>query len=191
MPQLHDGEVIAASRLVPERFEEIFDRHYDAVVGFAVGRVGYHHAHDVAAEVFVRAFDRRHLFRDDRENALPWLFGIASNVVRERRRREARGATALARVAVRLDEEPTDFEAESMRRLDAETTRSALVDALARLSDDEYQVLMLVALGELTYDVMAENLGIPAGTVRSRLARARRRMRTLLEVDRRMEGATP
>lgn len=191
MPEMHDGDVIAASRMDPDRFEEIFDRHYDAVVGFAVGRAGFHHAHDVAAEVFVRAFDRRHLYREDRESALPWLFGIASNVVRERRRREARGASALARVAGRLGAEPVGFEAEAASRLDAETTRSALVDALTRLSDDEYEVLMLAALGELTYDVMAENLGIPAGTVRSRLARARRRMRMLLEVDGRMEGATP
>jgi RNA polymerase sigma factor (sigma-70 family) len=191
MPEMHDGEVIAASRLVPECFEQIFDRHYDAVVGFAVGRIGFDEAHDVAAEVFVRAFDRRHLFRDDRETALPWLFGIASNVVRERRRRETRGATAMARVAGRMGEQSVGFEADATRRLDAQATRSALADALARLSDDEYEVLMLVALGEFTYDVMAENLGIPAGTVRSRLARARRRMRLLLEADRRMDGATP
>lgn len=191
MPELHDGEVIAASRLFPERFEQIFDRHYDAVVGFAVARVGFDGAHDVAAEVFVRAFDRRHLFRDDRETALPWLFGIASNVVRERRRRETRGASAIARVAGGLGEYSVAFETEAAHRLDSATTRSALTDALARLSDDEYEVLMLVALGEFTYDVMAENLGIPAGTVRSRLARARRRMRVFLQTDRRMDGATP
>lgn len=179
MVDRHDGADIAASRHDPDRFEVIFDRHYDAVVRFAAGRVGEVHAHDVAAEVFVRAFDRRHLFREDRRSALPWLFGIATNVTRERRRKEARGAFALRRAAVEEPAEET-FDVAAAARLDAAATRPALAYGLGRLSDDEYQVLMLAALGDLTYEAMAADLGIPVGTVRSRLHRARRRMRDFL-----------
>lgn len=180
MADRHDGAEIAASRRDPDRFEVIFDRHYDAVVRFAAGRVGRVHAHDVAAEVFVRAFDRRHLFREDRASALPWLFGIATNVLRERHRKETRGAFALRRMAGEGSLEET-FDVEAAARIDAAASRPVLAWGLERLSDDEYQVLMLAALGDLTYEAMAADLGIPIGTVRSRLHRARRRMRDVLD----------
>ncbi len=188
----HDGLVIAASRRDPDRFEAIFDRHYDAVVRFAAARAGESVAHDVAAEVFIRAFDRRHLFREDRPSALPWLLGIAVNVLRERHRKETRGVSALRRAAGdRVEDVPFELEADA--RVDAAASRDALAAALGRLSEDEYEVLVLAALGELTYEAMASDLGIPVGTVRSRLHRARRRMRELLEVpgDGSAERAVP
>lgn len=187
--QVTDGEIIAASRRRPELFEVIFDRHYGAVVRFASGRVGPDEGPDVAADTFVRAFDRRHRFRPDQDSALPWLFGIAANVVRERRRSLSRLLGAAERAASRWTAgEESRFELESADRLDAEARRSDLLAALARLTDDEYEVLMLSALGQMTYPDIAHRLDIPIGTVRSRLHRARRKMQELLTVERPIAG---
>lgn len=176
----HDGRLIAASVRKPELFESIFDRHYQAVVRFAAGRVGRSEAADVAAETFLRAFSRRHRFDADHVSALPWLFGIAGNVVRERFRKSARGHRAFSRVSP-VPEVDSPFESEAVERSDAERQAGILNASLAQLSDDEYHVLMLAAIGDYSYQEIADRLDIPIGTVRSRLSRARRRMRELME----------
>lgn len=175
-----DAEVIRRSLSRPQAFEVIFDRHFDAVHRFAVGRVGIQDAADVAAETFARAFDRRSRFRPDRRSALPWLFGIAVNVCRERTRRAARGERASYRLSVRPDQLGDSFESDLMARVDAERLIPDLVAALRGLSDAEYALLMLAGESDLSYQDMADLLGIPIGTVRSRLARARRRLRIAL-----------
>ena len=175
-----DAEVIRRSVSRPQAFELIFDRHFDAVHRFAVGRVGLQEAPDVAAETFARAFDRRARYRADRLSALPWLFGIAVNVSRERLRRTARGVKASHRLTIRPDQLADSFESDLMARVDAERLRPDLLAALRCLSDDEYALLMLAGESDLSYQDMAELLGIPIGTVRSRLARARRRVRSAI-----------
>jgi RNA polymerase sigma factor (sigma-70 family) len=177
---LSDAEVIARSLVDRGAFEAIFDRHFDAVHRFASGRVGAQEAADVAAETFARAFDRRHRFRPDRSSALPWLFGIAVNVCRERSRRSGRGERAATRLATRSELIAEPFESASAERLDAERLRPELAAALQRLSDDEYALIMLATESDLSYQQMADLLGIPIGTVRSRLARARKRIRLSL-----------
>lgn len=72
------------------------------------------------------------------------------------------------------------FESALAERIDAQRLRPGLVAALQTLSDDEYALLMLSTESDLTYHEMAATLGIPIGTVRSRLARARKRVRTAL-----------
>ena len=185
MTERTDGDLIAASVHRPELFELVFERHYRAVLRFSVGRIGPSDGPDVAGETFVRAFDRRSRFKVDRESALPWLFGIAANIMRERARRRARRARAFER-AVGASADADDagvFDGEAVERLDAIARSDELRDALARLSDDEYQVLMLLALGELSYSDIAQHLDIPIGTVRSRIHRARAKARELLESE--------
>ena len=177
---LTDAEVIARSLSDHRVFEVIFDRYFDAVHRFATGRVGTQDAGDVAAETFARAFDRRHRFRSDRASALPWLFGIAVNVCRERSRRSGRGQRAVTRLATRSEMITEPFESASAERLDAERLRPELAAAIQLLSDDEYALIMLATESDMTYQQMAEVLDIPIGTVRSRLARARKRIRLAL-----------
>jgi RNA polymerase sigma-70 factor (ECF subfamily) len=186
-----DGEVISASRQSPELFEEIFERHYTSVLRFAAGRLGRDVAGDVAAETFVRAFDRRARFRTDRDSALPWLFGIAVNVMRERRRKAGRRFGAYQRAASLAAGEETRFEAEAAERVDAASRSEDLAWALSELSDEEYQVIMLLAVAEFSYPDISEYLGVPIGTVRSRIHRARRKLRELLEAERPTLGGTP
>lgn len=178
-----DAAVIRRSLTEPKTFEVIFDRHFAAVHRFAIGRVGQQDAADVVAETFARAFDRRHRFRRDRESALPWLFGIAVNVCRERMRRNERGHHATTRMANRTEMTTETFENAVTNRIDAERLRPDLLAALRGLSDDEYALLMLAGESDLSYQEMADTLGIPIGTVRSRLARARRRVRMSMEAS--------
>jgi RNA polymerase sigma factor (sigma-70 family) len=173
-----DGEAIERSLTDPQVFEVIFDRHFDAVHRFAIGRVGTQDAADVAAETFARAFGRRHRFLLEKSSALPWLFGITVNVCRERTRRSDRSRRATGRLTNETVTEP--FENALTARLDAERMLPDLVAALRSLSDDEYALLMLAGESDLSYQEMADTLGIPIGTVRSRLARARRRVKSAL-----------
>jgi RNA polymerase sigma-70 factor (ECF subfamily) len=179
-----DCEIILASRRRPEMFEVIFERHYQSVYRFAAGRAGIDEAGDIASDTFVRAFDRRDRFRPDRESALPWLFGIAANVARERRRKSARRMNMVRRSVTLIAGEDARFENEAADRIDALSYRPELATALASLTDDEYQVLMLLALADFSYPDIAEHLDIPIGTVRSRIHRARRKMRELMEAQR-------
>lgn len=188
MIEFSDSQIIEASRREPQRFEAIFDRHYGSVVRFAAGRVGSLDASDVASDTFVRAFGRRSRFDTDRASALPWLFGIAANVIRERRRKAGRGARAYSKVAAERSIEP--FEVEAVARLDAGQKGEALIGALERLSEDEYQVLMLTAMEDLSYQEIADALGVPIGTVRSRLFRARKRMREQLDPEWTIPGSS-
>lgn len=159
----------------PELFATIFDRYFHVVARFAAGRVGFEAAADVAGDTFLRAFDRRDRFQRERPSALPWLLGIALNVSREHRR----AAQRRYRLYQPVSSDP-EFETASAERVDAERIRPDLAEALRGLSDDEYAILMLAAVGDLSYPDIATSLGIPIGTVRSRLHRARRRMRELL-----------
>jgi RNA polymerase sigma factor (sigma-70 family) len=178
-----DADIIRRSRREPEAFEAIYRRHADAVYRFATGRVGPDEAQDVVADTFVRAFGLRHRYRDDRPHALPWLFGVASNVMRERHRRSVRALRAHRRLA---GQRPIDIASidEVAARVDAQVDGSSLHALLGLLSDDDYRTLMLVWVAGLTYAETAEVLGVPIGTVRSRLSRIRARLREQLEGER-------
>jgi RNA polymerase sigma-70 factor (ECF subfamily) len=170
-----DAELIGRSLEDPRAFEAVFDRHYAAIRRYVARRLSPAAADDVAAEVFCIAFDRRAQLverRPDRPVA-PWLYGIATNLVRRRRRDERRQLRAYARAgagAATLDAAP-----DAIDRLDAQRAGPVVARALAKLSADERDVLLLHALADLDYQGIADALEIPIGTVRSRLARARAR----------------
>jgi RNA polymerase sigma factor (sigma-70 family) len=177
----NDGAVIVESLAEPTRFAAIFDRHYGAIYAFVARRVGAELAADLAAETFARAFAGRRRYRTEmNSSARPWLFGIALNLLRHHHRTEARKLRAYARTGVDsvLDATP-DVE----RRVDAEAAGPRLAAALAELRPAERDVLLLFAWADLPYADIAEALGLEVGTVRSRLSRARDRVRELLGGD--------
>ena len=173
-----DAEVIAASRAEPLVFAAVFDRHYEAVHRYLARRMGPDLADDLAAETFTTAFDVRCRYDTAHPDALPWLFGIATNLVRHHQRGEARRLRAYARLDRSADADDGFGGIEA--RLDAERAGPAIAEVLMRLSAGERDVLLLFAWGDLRYDEIALALRIPIGTVRSRLHRARRRVRELV-----------
>jgi RNA polymerase sigma factor (sigma-70 family) len=173
-----DGEMIARSRREPECFAGVFDRHYGAVHRYAARRLGAGLADDVAAETFLIAFDRRGSYDAARADARPWLYGIASNLISRHHRTEVRKYRALARAGA---SDVTEGHAERVAgRLDAQAARGPLAAALGSLKSGDRDVLLLVAWAQLSLQETAEALGIPAGTARSRLHRARKRIRAAL-----------
>jgi RNA polymerase sigma factor (sigma-70 family) len=168
-----DRDLIEHSLEEPAAFEEIFDRHFTAVHRYVARRLSRYCADDVAAQVFCVAFDKRRQFVEQRPNCpvAPWLFGIATNLVRRHRRDERRQLRAYAKVGA--EAVAPDSPDDAADRLDARRAGPAMARALASLSADERDVLLLYALADLDYQGIAEALEIPIGTVRSRLFRAR------------------
>jgi RNA polymerase sigma-70 factor (ECF subfamily) len=183
---MNDGELIQRSLDEPAMFETIFERHYHAVVTYASRRVGANAGEDVASQTFVLAFDRRARFDAVFRSARPWLFGIATNLVRHHVRDERTHLAALIRIPIDAPAGPVDDPA----RLDAERLRPAIAEALLALSDPDRETFLLVALGELSYEETATALGIPIGTVRSRVNRARTQLRERLPREAATEGVS-
>ena len=169
---MSDAELIQSSIVDAGAFAVIFDRHFRAISRFLRGRVGGQLAEDLASETFVVAFGRRHAYDLSREDARPWLYGIAVNLLREHRRAEERRLRAYARVPADLAE----TSAELGDRIDS-TVSAALLD----LSYEERNLILLLAWADLTYEQLADALGLPVGTIRSRVSRVRTKLRARLE----------
>jgi RNA polymerase sigma factor (sigma-70 family) len=160
-----------------DAFGLLFERYAKAIYNFCFRRLGeWSAAEDMLSVVFLEAWRRR-----DKElpegKVLPWLYGIATNVVRNRRRSERRFAAALRRLPTRRPE--ANFADRSDERLDDERQMRRAIDLLALLPRREQEVFALCAWMELSYEDAALALGVPVGTVRSRLSRARARLREL------------
>ena len=173
-----DAEVIGRSQVDPEAFGAIYDRHAAALLRFLGRRAGAKVAEGLVGELFRIAFERRKAFDPSRGSALPWLYGIGSNLLLKHRRGEARRLRANARMVA--SSKATDRRA-SAAALDARVMFPRVAEAIEALPDDERQALLLFAWEELPYQSVAEALELPIGTVRSRLNRARARLRELLE----------
>jgi len=169
--------VIAASLRDPEAFGLIFDRHFAAVHVYLARRVGRAAADDLAASTFTIAFERRRAFRAQVESARPWLFGIASNLLRNEWRAERRALAAMVRLRSAVPAGPVSREDSHGV---AVAVAAGLAGALSDLDADQRDVLLLHAWEGLSYEEIAAALGIPIGTVRSRLFRARERLRAAL-----------
>ena len=182
MAESSDSEVIAASLNNPELFAAIFHRHYPAIYRFVVGAVGLADGPDLASEVFVRAFAIRGRYDLSYSRATPWLFGIASNLVRGYHRSAARQFRAFRREAARV-RGTSEFEDDAVTRLAAGSQRPRISYALSQLRTEEAEVVLLFALAELSYQDIAAAVGIPEGTVRSRLSRARNKLRNLIDIN--------
>lgn len=173
----NDNAVIARSVTDPTAFGEIFHRHAGSVHRYAARRAGDAVADDVTSETFLIAFQRRARFDPAREDARPWLFGIATNLIHRHRIATARVLRAMERSAPEAEAVAVD----SDDALDAQREVARLAGRIRRLSAGDRDCLLLFAWAELSYDEIAEALHIPVGTVKSRLNRARRQLRSTPE----------
>ncbi|WNV89646.1 RNA polymerase sigma factor [Umezawaea sp. Da 62-37] len=173
-----DAELIERSWHEPEHFATIFDRHAPHIQRYLARRLGGEAADDLVAETFLAAFAKRKSYDGGRPDARPWLYGIATHVVGQHRRTEVRRYRLREAIA------PAPAEACHADRVAADVTaqslRASLASALASLATPDRDVLLLIAWEQLTYDEVASALKIPVGTVRSRLNRARRKVREVL-----------
>lgn len=183
-----DSELIAASIDDPRQFMPITTRHQRVLFGYLARRVGPVLAEDIVAETFARAFAQRDRFDLSRDDARPWLFGIATNLMRNQARSEARRLRAYTRHGVNDHEHPDDDA--TVARLDADARSRALAAALDKLAPRDRDVLTMFAWGDLSYEEIADSLGVPVGTVRSRLNRARRLVKESLDADSDAASAT-
>jgi RNA polymerase sigma factor (sigma-70 family) len=150
----------------PERFSAAYEQHLPAIVRYLGRRLGDSAAEDAAAEVFLRAFHHRDGDEARAAMPLPWLYAIAGNVISEHRRAERRRLKTIERLATEPATAPDGR--------DGPEISPELARALRKLPDADRDTLLLFAWGELSYEEVAGVLKIPVGTVRSRLARARR-----------------
>lgn len=157
-------------------FEAAFEAEFAFLHRYLARRLGSSVADDLAAETFAVAF--RSWDRLDPERPVrPWLYGIAANLVRHHWRRERRMLRAYARTGVDSVFAEDD---EAVERTDADARAQELAAALAELRHDEREILLLHAWADLSDSEIAAALGLPVGTVKSRLSRVRDRLRNQL-----------
>lgn len=177
-----DAEVVARSLEQPEAFALLYDRYAADIHRYAARRLGDSAADDITADTFLTAFRVRSRYDLTRANARPWLYGIAGNLIGRQRRTEVRALRALARTG--HDPVAASWGDSWVEETDSRiAAQGPLAGALAALSAGDRNVLLLVAWADLTYQEVAEALDIPVGTVRSRLNRARRKVRSALGAD--------
>ncbi|MET4061958.1 RNA polymerase sigma factor (sigma-70 family) [Arthrobacter sp. UYP6] len=170
-----DKEIVELSRSDPAIFGELYDRHAPDIYRYAARRAGDFAAEDVMAETFLIAFERRASFSGQAEAVRPWLFGIAANLLRRHHRAEARMLRALAKDGRRGD--CADRLEAVDAKVDADGDRFRMGAALQALAPIDREAILLYAWADLTYDGIATATGVPIGTVRSRINRARRKLR--------------
>jgi RNA polymerase sigma-70 factor (ECF subfamily) len=176
-----DAELVAGFRQNSDLFSDVHDLYFRDIYVYVAGRLDVQTAEDLAAETFCVAFGQRDRFDPDRGSLRGWLFGIATNLVARHRRKEARRYQALARAGA----EPTtgSHEDRVVAEVAAGRMRPQLMKALGALSRGERDVVLLIALGQLSYTEVAQALGISEGTVGSRLSRARRKLHDAIEQE--------
>ncbi len=166
-----DSEIVSLSIMdEPTAFVDLAWRHATAIHGYLCRRAGRQNADDLLGEVFVQAFRSRAGYQHRSADARPWLYGIARHVL------QAYWRTSL-RPQAPLEVAASDPWPDVDDQLDAESHRTELERALEFLSHDEREILLLFTWERLTQSEIALELGIPQGTVRSRLHRARAIMR--------------
>jgi RNA polymerase sigma-70 factor (ECF subfamily) len=177
-PSSSDAAAIAASLASPTAFAVVFERHHPAVHRYLARRIGRDLADELAAETFAIAFAKRARYDVSVSDARPWLFGIATKLSHRHWRREERELRAYARTGV--DPSAPSPAERGNARADSVAAGPAIAAALAVLSADERDVLLLYAWEELEQPAIAAALSIAPGTVKSRLHRARARVRQSL-----------
>jgi RNA polymerase sigma factor (sigma-70 family) len=171
-----DSEIIQRSLGQPRAFAELFDRHAGVVGRYAARRLGADAGEDILSETFLVAFARRKAFDTAWDTALPWLFGIASRLIRKHRATEAKHLRSSIESAHREEHISHGDLETTIARLDAEISTRELAPRIASLSARDRETLLLYAWGDLTYEEVAAALGVPVGTVRSRINRVRTRL---------------
>jgi RNA polymerase sigma-70 factor (ECF subfamily) len=166
----------------PADLAGLFDRYGSELLRYCARRVGPDHAEDVVADTFLTAHANFRAYDASRSAPLPWLYGIATNLLRRHGRDEVQAYRAFARAGRTVHRGSDDWD-RAAERVDAFRARTGLAKALASLSRKQRDVLLLFAVAQLEYDEIAVALGMPVGTVRSTLHRARVKVRSALGAD--------
>jgi RNA polymerase sigma-70 factor (ECF subfamily) len=182
MPFPAENSFDASGKLsvVGASFDQVFEAEYALLRGYLYRRLRNSLADDLAAETFAIAY-RRWADFDQSRPVRPWLYGISANLLRHHWRKERRMLRAFARSGV--DPLIPQDDEWSGDRLDAQAQKRALAAALAELRPVEREVFLLHAWADLTDAEIAEALSMPIGTVKSRLHRARERIRNRLSAS--------
>jgi RNA polymerase sigma-70 factor (ECF subfamily) len=155
------------------RFTEVYDAHYSRVYAYAVSRAGGQIAEEIASETFCVAWRR---IRDLPDDPVPWLLGIARNILRESYRAQARRESLAAELRTW-----TTFTTGDVG--DDVADRAEMLGALAELSDDDRETLTLIAWHCLSPGEAAKVVGCSKATFFVRLHRARRRLARALSAQ--------
>jgi RNA polymerase sigma factor (sigma-70 family) len=161
-------------------FARLFDAYAPQLHRYLARRVGAGVADDLVSETFLVALDQRRRYDPRAAAVRPWLYGIATNLAHRHVRTEVRALRATARAGGRDGVPDAGHDSRVAERVDAGVLASRLAPAIAELSVADRDVLLLVSWAGLSITEVADALGIPAGTVRSRLHRVRRTLRTSL-----------
>ncbi len=181
MRHISDADLVVRSLEDPEAFGEIFDRHAPTLLRYLVRRVGRTTGEALLGDLFQTAFEARPRFDPTHTSARPWLYGIASNLLLKHHRTEGRRLRATARLA---SEPRSARDGERvLETADARLTLERVADAIEELAPADREVLLLFAWEELSYKQISEAQGVPVGTVRSRLHRARASLREQISVS--------
>lgn len=173
-----DAKILTAARLDPTEFAHLVTRHYRRVYRLIVRRIGVDDAEDVVQETFLTAFRILNRFDTDKESALPWLYGIATNAVGDWMRQQKRHQRIY--LALAPDPPSDSHESAVVRRVDAARTGALFNKILSRMPERDREPFLLHALTDLSYPEIGEALGAPSGTIGSRIARVRRQVRELI-----------
>ena len=177
--QRSDAELVAGSTDPAAGWAVLFDRHAAALHRYLARRVGPVIAEDLVAQTFLVAFERRGRYDPSYTHAQGWLYGIATNLLRRYHRDEARQLRMLARTGT--DPVTTACHSDGVAgRVDAAVLSRRVAGLVAELPTGERDVLLLYAWAGLGLEEIGRALEVPAGTVRSRLYRARKRLRPAL-----------
>ena len=176
--ELDDADLWELSTSDREAFGEIFRRHARAVFAICYWRMGdAAMAEDVTSVVFLEAWRRRDLVVLEQRSALPWLLGVANHTSRNATRSLRRYTQALKR----LDgHRPLPTDDAVIDRIEAETSLKMVNGVVRDLSEQEREIVLLVFWSGLTYEATSVALGVPVGTVRSRVSRTRRKLQLRL-----------
>ncbi|WP_433235158.1 RNA polymerase sigma factor [Streptosporangium sp. CA-135522] len=161
-----------------EAFGALFDRHARSVYNHCFRRTAdWSAAEDLTSVVFLEAWRRRRQVRISSDSLLPWLLGVANNALRNRSRSLRRHQAAIGRLpSMNSVLDPAE---EVAGRIDDERQMHDILTVVNRLPSADREVLTLCVWSGLSYEDAAVALNIPVGTVRSRLSRARARMKKL------------
>ncbi|MDX6485332.1 MAG: hypothetical protein QOF43_485 [Gaiellaceae bacterium] len=176
-----DAELIREARGNADAFGELFRRHAQAVHSWLRARGGERIAGELTAETFAQAVLSLRRFRDEAGgSALPWLLGIARNLLRRSLERERIEARARLRLGMPLDPYEPETDAAD-RRADAQRLGPVLAEALEQLPAAQRKALELRVVRELAYDEVAATLDCTPLAARIRVSRALTSLSRLLK----------
>jgi RNA polymerase sigma factor (sigma-70 family) len=161
-----------------EAFGELFTKHHNDIYNYCFRRTGsWAVAEDLVSVVFMEVWRTRRALSLESSSLLPWLIGVATRLTHRHHRTSARYDALIRRIPA--DPESAELDDVVAGRIDDERRMAEVLAAVERLPRREQDVLAACVFAELDYAAAAVALGIPVGTVRSRLSRARRRLMTL------------